>query len=47
MSNFVNTYLNSPSLLLYQPKVELTDERPEEQSFLSRNKQYKNNIKQK
>ena len=36
MSNFVNTYLNSPSLLLYQAKVELTDERPEEHSFLSR-----------
>ena len=37
MSNFVNTYLNSPSLLLYQPKVEVTDERNEEHSFLSRN----------
>lgn len=36
MSNFVNTYLNSPSLLLYQPKVEVTDERNEEHSFLSR-----------
>jgi len=36
MSNFVNTYLNSPSLLLYQPKVEITDEKPEEHSFLSR-----------
>ena len=36
MSNFVNTYLNSPSLLLYQPKVEVTDDKPEEHSFLSR-----------
>ncbi len=36
MSNHVKTYLDSKSLLLYQPSVEITDERNED-SFLSLN----------
>jgi len=38
MSNFVNTYLSSPSLLLYQQKAEVTDDKTEDHSFLSRKK---------
>src|SRR3569833_1455819 len=35
MTNIVNTYLNSPRLLLYQPKVEMNDEKNEDHSILS------------
>ena len=35
MSNFVSTYVNAPSLLLYQPKVEVSDDKQEDRSVLS------------
>jgi hypothetical protein len=35
MSNYVKTYLDSKSLLLYQPQVEITDDKNEDNSFLS------------
>ncbi len=38
MSNYVKTYLDSSSLLLYQPKVENGDEKMENESFLSSQK---------
>lgn len=42
MSNFVKTYLESKSLLLYQPAVELNDDRDksEDNSFLSSKRFY-------
>lgn len=35
-SNFVKDYLASPSLLLYQAKVEMSDEKNEDNSFINR-----------
>jgi dynein light intermediate chain len=35
MTNYVKPYLESPLLLLYQPKVEISDDRNENDSFLS------------
>jgi hypothetical protein len=37
MSNYIKTYLESPSLLLYQPKVEVSDDRVEDPLNLSSN----------
>lgn len=44
MSNHVKTYLDSKSLLLYQPAVEITEDRNEDTSFLSNNGQKKKQL---
>jgi dynein light intermediate chain len=44
MSNHVKTYLESKSLLLYQPAVEITEDRNDDTSFLSNNGQKKKQL---